>query len=72
MYIGERKHWQKKAQSLSKDMQKMLNVGADVAQLREENGRLIFRIEVRVAIFTDCIFIIFFSIGINCGKNSFP
>jgi len=45
-FAGERKHWQKKAQSLSKDMQKMLNVGADVAQLKEENARLVFRIEV--------------------------
>jgi len=46
---GERKHWQKKAQSLSKDMQRMIQTSSDVAQLKEENGRLVHRIEELIA-----------------------
>ena len=44
--LGERKHWQSKAQSLSKDMQRMMSLAADIVQLREENSRIRHRLEV--------------------------
>mmetsp|Transcript_38389 Transcript_38389/g.39064 ORF Transcript_38389/g.39064 Transcript_38389/m.39064 type:complete len:290 (+) Transcript_38389:410-1279(+) len=43
--VGERKHWQSKAQSLSKDMQRMMGLAADLVQLKEENERVQHRLE---------------------------
>jgi hypothetical protein len=43
---GEKKHWQKKAQSLSKDVQRLMATGDDALELREENHALKYRIEV--------------------------
>ena len=51
---GERKHWQSKAQSLSKDMQRMMALAADLVALREEHGRVQHRLEVRTVGGTCC------------------
>ncbi len=44
--LGELKHWQRKATGLSKDMQRMLNQGNDLIQLKEENLNLFKKVEV--------------------------
>jgi hypothetical protein len=43
--LEENKHWQRMAQNLSKDVQKMSGSG-DTVHLREENTRLQRRLEV--------------------------
>jgi hypothetical protein len=46
LYVGESKHWQRKAQSLSKDLQRLMSTGNDVMSLKEDNIRLSNRVEV--------------------------
>jgi len=43
--LSEKKHWQKKAQSLSKDVQRLMGTGDEAMELREENHNLKYRIE---------------------------
>ena len=45
--LGEKKHWQKNAQSLSKDVQRLMATSDESMQLREEIHELKFRVEVR-------------------------
>lgn len=47
--IDERKHWQRKATSLSKDLQKLMSNGTDLVQLREENLSLAAKVEELMA-----------------------
>ena len=53
LYADEKKHWQRKAQSYSKELVRHNTKGEDITQLREHNLSLKTRVEV--------------SKGINCN-----